>query len=227
MAKSLVYILSTIIWLFASLAYAQPSEIELYVFAPTLDVQTSPGSYQQTVGTLTYGDRVHAATNANDDDKTWINVRGETKAGHVEGYTNAETLLPVPVPDITKSGFASLTDQLTARGEPSGTKTDDTTMLSQTYNHGVTLVTRTFHTPYGEFSEQQISVSGITVPQGFLLARAIVNQDGLTSNHMARTSKIEIDETGNSFIFDDSHWQMISVEQTPDGVTISFPERAD
>jgi len=227
MKKSPVYFLSTIIWLFASLAYAQPSEFELYVFAPTLDVQTSPESGQQPVGTLTYGDRVYAATNTNDDDKTWINVRAETKAGHVEGYAHAEALLPVPVPDITKAGFASLTDQLTARGEPRGTKTDDTTTLSQTYHHGVTLVTRTFHTPYGDFSEQQISVSGITVPQGFLLARAIVNQDGLTSEHMARTSKMEIDETGNPFIFDDSHWQMISVGQTSDGVTISFPERAD
>jgi len=227
MAKRLVYIFSVIVWLSSALTSAQSEPTELYVFAPTLALQASPGSDQENIGTLTYGDRVQIAAHTDAAAQDWIKVQIETKAGHVEAYAKVETLLPVPAPDIVRTGFPSLLDHLAPHPEESVTKTDDTTTVVQAYSHGVTLVTRTFHTPYGEFSEQQISVSGLNVRQGFLIARAIVNQDGPTSDHMTRTAKIETDEAGNPFIFDESHWQMISVTQAPDGVTISFPERAD
>ena len=189
MEKSLVCILSTTIWLFAQGADAQPRQSELYVFAPTLNVQTSPGAGHKIVGTLTYGDSVQVSADSTADERAWVNISTDTETGRVQGYARMGALLSLPAPDITMTGFSSLTRQLTPSVEPSGTKTDDTLTVTQSYGHGVTLITRTFYTPYGEFSDQQISVSGLTVAQGFLLARAIVNQDGATSDHMTRDRK--------------------------------------
>ena len=44
---------------------------------------------------------------------------------------------------------------------------------------------------------------------------------------MNRSAKIETDEDGNAFVFDEDYWQIISVTETTHGVQISFPERAD
>jgi hypothetical protein len=215
---------------FCSIDSAPIQASELYVFAPTLSLQVSPGPDQMTLGTLSYGERVEQTAIDPDDNvlsREWIRVRTDLSPERIEGYAHSEALLPIPAPDLSKSGFSALTDRLTPSGKPATSRTDDTTTAAQTYSHGVTLITRTFHTPYGDFAEQMITISGLSVAQGFLLARAIVNPDGPDADHMSRTARIEFDEEGNNFIFDDSYWQMIAVAKTPDGITISFPERAD
>ncbi len=203
---------------------------ELFVFTPILNIHAGPGPDQNVIEKLAYGARVHSFLedrNRSGVIAEWVKVRAISEASTTEGYVRADALLPIPTPDPAKSGFASLTDRLTITGDLTITRADDTTTAVQAYDHGVTLTTRTFHTPYGDFEEQHITASGFTVAQGFILARAIINQDGAGSDHLARRPNIEVDDEGNHFIFDDSHWQIISVVQTADGATISFPERAD
>lgn len=229
MTTTRAYFFSVII-IFCSIGSSPIRANELYVFVPTLGLQAAPGSDQKTLGTLSYGQRVEQiAVDPGDNvlSGKWIKVRTDLSPERMEGYVDSDVLLPIPAPDLSKSDFSALTDRLTPTGEPTTSKSDDTTTTAQVFSHGITLTTRTFHTPYGDFSEQIITVSGLSVAQGFLLARAIVNPDGPDADHMNRTAKIEKDEEGNSFIFDDSYWQMIAVAKTPDGVVISFPERAD
>jgi hypothetical protein len=229
MTTTRAYFFSVII-IFCSLGSSPIRANEHYVFVPTLSLQAAPGSDQKTLGTLGYGQRVEQiAVDPGDNvlSGKWIKVRTDLSPERMEGYVDSDALLPIPTPDLSRSDFSALTDRLTPTGVPTTSKSDDTTTTAQVFSHGITLTTRTFHTPYGDFSEQIITVSGLSVAQGFLLARAIVNPDGPDADHMNRTAKIEKDEEGNNFIFDDSYWRMVAVAKTPDGVVISFPERAD
>jgi len=200
----------------------------LYVYSPTTPVHEKPESDQPTIHTLTYSDQVTVAeepvTTAPDE---WLKGKIEVGAACIVGYVSAGALLPIPAPDLSLSGFQSLTNQLQKLGPAESEQVEDVTALTQPYEHGVTLSTRTFHTSYGDFTEQSLLVSAITVAQGFLLARAIINQDGVTSEHMTRLPTVEEDEQGNAYVMDDNYWQIISVRQTPEGVIIQFPERAD
>lgn len=201
---------------------------DLYVYGATAPVYQHPDQGQPPIHTLIYGDRItHTSTSQTPPSNGWVQGKVTTETTCIMGYAQSDTLLPVPTPDLSQSGFASLTRQLQKIGDAQVEQADDVTTVSQTFGHGVTLLTRTFHTAYGDFEEQQLAVSNISVNQGFLMARAIVTQDGTASENMARTPTIEKDAQGRLFVFDDSHWQIISVQQTPTGVAITFPERAD
>lgn len=200
----------------------------LYVYSPTALVYENPGPAQASTFTLTYGDRITGADEAvTPTPSEWIKGKIEAEATSIVGYVRADSLLPLPAPDLSLSGFQSLINQLRKEGAATSERMEDVTTQTQLYEHGVTLSTRTFHTPYGDFEEQSLLVSNITVAQGFLLARAIVNQDGVGSEHMTRLPRVEKDEQGNAYILDGNYWQIISVRQMPDGVLIQFPERAD
>ncbi len=200
----------------------------LYVYGATIPVHENPNSAQNALHTLSYGDQVTVADEAvSPKPSEWLKGKIEVDAACIVGYIRADALLPLPAPDLALSGFQSLTNHLQEVGPAKSERQEDVTTLTQHYDHGVTLSTRTFHTPYGDFEDQNLLVSNITVAQGFLLARSIVNQDGIDSEHMSRLPKIEEDEQGNAYVLDDGYWQIISVKQTPDGVLIQFPERAD
>ncbi|HBM87466.1 MAG: hypothetical protein P1U69_08280 [Parvibaculaceae bacterium] len=200
----------------------------LYVYSATIPVHENPDSAQIALHTLSYGDQVTVADEAvSPKPSEWLNGKIEVDAACIVGYIRADALLPLPAPDLALSGFQSLTNHLQEVGPAKSERQEDVTTLTQQYDHGVTISTRTFHTPYGDFEDQSLLVSDITVAQGFLLARSIVNQDGVKSEHMNRLPKIEMDEQGNAYVLDDGYWQIISVTQTPDGVLIQFPERAD
>lgn len=201
---------------------------DLYVYGATAPVYQHPDQGQPPIHTLIYGDRItHTNTSQTPPSNGWVQGKVTTETTCIMGYAQSDTLLHVPTPDLSQSGFASLTRQLQKIGDAQIEQADDVTTVSQTFGHGVTLLTRTFHTAYGDFEEQQLTVSNISVDQGFLMARAIVTQDGTASENMTRTPTIETDAQGRLFVFDDSHWQIISVQQTPTGVSITFPERAD
>eukprot|EP00435_Cladocopium_sp_Y103_P078684 s1_g2423.t1 len=207
---------------------AQAAATDFYVYELTTSLHQEPGPEEPVVHTINYGDRVIvAATPDTSTPDGWIAGKADGGTICIMGYVRSAGLLPVPAPDLTQSGFVSLTGRLQKITDPTTDKTDDVTTTEQTFDHGVTLVTRTFHTAYGDFEEQHLGVSGISVAQGFLLARAMVNQEGATSDHMARVPNVEKDTEGRPFILDESHWQIISVKETPDGVVIAFPERAD
>ncbi len=218
-----------LILLWALLSLNAPAHSgSLYVYSATTPVHGNLDTDQAALHTLSYGDQVTVA----DDTVTStpserIKGKVDVEATTIEGYIRADALLPLPAPDLSLSGFQSLTNQLQKTGPAKSERQEDVTTLTQYYDHGVTLSTRTFHTPYGDFEDQNLLVLDITVAQGFLLARSIVNQDGVESEHMNRLPKIEEDEQGNTYVLDDDYWQIISVRQTPDGVLIQFPERAD
>lgn len=201
---------------------------DFYVYETATPLHQEPASEEPVVHTLKYGERIIVDTTAETSPPDgWIKGKADAETICVMGYVRSANLLPVPTPDLSQSGFASLTDKLQQVDDPKIDKTDNVTTITQTFDHGVTLLTRTFHTAYGDFEEQQLEVSDISVAQGFLLARAMINQDGASSDHMARVPKVEEDAEGQLFVLDDSHWQIISVKEAPDGVIISFPERAD
>ncbi len=225
--KSYAQVLSAFLCTIALLP-AQAFAANLYVYEPTTSLHQEPGSEEPVVHTLTYGDRVVVApAPAATPPAGWIKGKADGETICIMGYVQAAGLLPVPAPDLSQSGFASLTGRLKEIAGPETEKTADVTTTKQRFDHGVTLVTRMFHTAYGDFEEQQLEVSGITVAQGFLLARAMVNQEGISSDHMARVPTVEKDAEGHPFILDESQWQIISVKQTSGGVVIAFPERAD
>lgn len=227
MDKCLIPAVLVLLWTLLSLnASAQAGS--LYTYSPTTPVHESPDADQPTLHSLAYGDRITVS----DDTVTstpgaWIKGKVETEATCIVGYLQAGALLPLPAPDLSLSGFQSLTSHLHEVGPAKFERQEDVTKLTQHYDHGVTLNTHIFHTPYGDFEDQSLLVSDITVAQGFLLARSIVNQDGVESEHMNRLPKIEEDEQGNAYVLDEGYWQIISVRETPDGVLIQFPERAD
>lgn len=201
---------------------------DLYVYGATAPVYQHPDQEQTPIHTLIYGDQItHASTSQTTPSNGWVQGKVATETTFIVGYVQSGTLLPVPPPDLSQSGFASLTGRLQKTGDAQIEQADDVTTVSQTFGHGVTLLTRTFHMAYGDFEEQQLAVSNISVAQGFLMARAIVTQDGTASEIMTRTPTIAKDAQGRLFVFDDSHWQIISVQQTPTGVVIALPERAD
>jgi len=222
-------ILGVLILLWALLSLNAPAYSgSLYVYSAITSVHENPDSDQTTLHTLSYGDQVTVSDDAvTSTPSERIKGTVEVEATRIVGYIRADTLLPVPAPDLSLSGFQSLTNHLHEVGPAKSERQEDVTTLTQHYDHGVTLSTRTFHTPYGDFEDQSLLVSDITVAQGFLLARSIVNQDSVESEHMNRLPKIEEDEEGNAYVLDDGYWQIISVRQTPDGVLIQFPERAD
>ncbi len=218
-----------LIALWALLSLNTPAYAEsLYVYSPATTLHEKPVTDLPPLHTLSYGDKVSVAEDAvAPASNEWIKGKIEADATCIVGYTRADALLPLPAADLSLSGFQSLTNQLQKVGSAASERVEDVTTLTQDYDHGVTLTTRTFHTSYGDFEEQNLLVSAITVAQGFLLARTIVNQDGATSEHMTRLPTVEKDEQGNAYILDEGYWQIISVRQTPDGVLIQFPERAD
>ncbi len=207
---------------------AQAIAKDFYVYEPTALLHQEPGSEEPVVHTLNYGDRVMvAATSGTSPSDDWIKGKADGGTICIMGYVQVADLLPIPAPDLTTGGFASLTEKLEKIGDPVMDQTSEVTTITQEFNYGIALQTRTFHTAYGDFEEQHLEVSGITTAQGFLLARAMVNQEGVTSDQMTRAPNIEKDAEGNTYVFDDSRWQIISVKQAGNGVVISFPERAD
>lgn len=222
-------ILGVLILLWALLSLNAPAHSgSLYVYSATTYVHENPDSGQTALHTLSYGDHVTVSDDAvTSTPSERIKGAVDVEATRIVGYIRADALLPLPAPDLSLNGFQSLTNLLHEVGPAKSERQEDVTTLTQRYDHGVTLSTRTFHTPYGNFEDQSLLVSDITVSQGFLLARSIVNQDGVESEHMSRLPKIEEDEQGNAYVLDDGYWQIISVRQTPDGVLIQFPERAD
>lgn len=224
------HIAGILILLGALLSLTAPAHAgNLYIYSATMPVHENPDSAQTALHTLSYGDQVTVADEAvsSSTPSGWLKGKIDVDAACFVGYIRADALLPLPAPDLALSGFQSLTNHLQEVGPAKSERKEDVTTLTQQYDHGVTLSTRTFHTPYGDFEDQSLFVSNITVAQGFLLARSIVNQDGIDSEHMSRLPKIEEDEQGNAYVLDDGYWQIISVKQTPDGVLIQFPERAD
>ncbi len=216
-------------WTVATLHVPANAET-LYVYSPLLPIHKGASLDDTEVHILDYGDKVtlvREETPTSPQPQEWAKIEVETEANRVVGYARTEALLPIPAPDVSQSGFAALTNRLTKSGPARTERSADITTERQSFKEGVTLATRIFHTPYGDFKEQTVTVSDITVSQGFLLARAIVNQDGIDSEHMGRSAKVETDEDGMAFIFDEDYWQIISITETQDGVQISFPERAD
>ncbi|MEQ9143585.1 MAG: hypothetical protein RLO08_04430 [Parvibaculaceae bacterium] len=194
------------------------------MFDAALEVRGQPEAEAPLSHSLGYGDCVHvsralAATG-------WAAlVQPDTDT--VLGYVRTDALLPLPAPDLTRTGFDALLSRLTPEGEPAQQDEDGIAVIRRPYSHGVTLVERQIPFAGSVMIEQTLFVRGIDAAQGFLLARALVNQDGPASPHMERTPVIQKDETGVRFVNDDSYWQIIVVREVEGGVTIDFPERAD
>ncbi|MCE7999586.1 MAG: hypothetical protein HEP70_12060 [Rhodobiaceae bacterium] len=219
---------TVLISLLALLFFEAPAQAgDLYAYNASTPVYEKPDSELPPLHMLSYGAKVTVADEAMESGSEWIKGKIEAEALCVVAYARSDALLPLPAPDLSVSGFQSLINQLEQVGAATSERKDNVTTQTQIFDHGVTLSTRTFHTSYGDFEEQSLLVSDITIAQGFLLARAIVNQDGISSEQMRRVPIIEKDEQGHPFIFDETHWQIISVTQTQEGILISFPERAD
>ncbi|MEQ9520298.1 MAG: hypothetical protein RLN89_12760 [Parvibaculum sp.] len=157
----------------------------------------------------------------------WAHVQTEDATG----FLSTRYLLPIPAPDIAKGGIASLLINLSKVGAPTTEATESGSVIHQTYSHGVT---HNLHENVFDgmtFTEETLSIEGIDLFQGFLLARAIVASEGPTSYILDVDPIIETAEDGTPFIMDDRDWQIIAIEQSTDkgtaGVYISFTERAD
>lgn len=208
---------------------AEPTTVELTVFATEISVHSAAGTDQDTVGTLSYGDMVKIAdvdakviTSAPRDH--WVKINTE----QFEGYILGTYLLPLPAPDLTNGGFQSLLSRLTTIGNPETAVTEDLDIVNQQYSDGVRHQEWRFKMPSGEvFSEERLFVADLSVFQGALLARAISAQEGLTSYRMTVLPELQMDENGAPSVYDDNEWQIIMVNQDPGGIVIQFPERAD
>ncbi len=210
-------------------ACSEPANVNLTVFATELTVYASDEPNAETVGKLAYSDTVVAAEkDASMIPSSSTDHRIRIKTDRLEGYVLAAYLIPLAAPELTNSGFRSLTSQLQAIGKPETTDEGELLTISQTYSDGVTVHERRFKMPDGGyFAEESLSVDRLSVFQGALLARAIVAADGATSHHLSITPEVETDEEGRQFVYDDSDWQIFIVKQTDTGVSIQLPERAD
>jgi len=223
---SIAFLLATSLFLTAC---SEPTTIELTVFATNLTVHSKAGTDQNVIGTLNYGDRVKVAEEdakaiATAPTDHWIKINTE----QFEGYVLGAFLLPLPATDLTKSGFQSLLSRISTIGDPETSVTEDLDIISQQYANGVLHREYRFKMPGGDvFSEERLFVANLSVFQGALLARAISAQEGPTSYRMTVLPDMATDENGAPSVYDDNEWQVIMVNQTPDGIMIQFPERAD
>lgn len=196
-----------------------------YVLVPGLVLHQGPGRATPALDKLAYGAAVlplapgPAGTEAGAPGR-WIKVR----AGSKQGYLFDQFISPVPAPSLTGRDFTSA---LTKLGQLKEEKGKDLITFSQRYSHGVTVIDRKVKMgDGGYFTEQVIKVSGISVVQGFLLARAILAVGGLKDPNMARWPQVD-KRGGLPHINDDSAWQIIAVQAEEGSVSILFPERAD
>lgn len=194
------------------------------MFDATLDVREQPEAEAALSHSLGYGDCVGVSPAL--PAMGWAAIV-QPDTDTALGYARPDALLPLPAPDLTRAGFGALLSRLTPEGEPVQQDEDGMAVIRQSYSHGVTLIERQIPFAGSVMTEQTLFVRGIDAAQGFLLARALVNQDGPASPHMERTPVIQKDETGARFVNDDSYWQIIVVREVEGGVTIDFPERAD
>lgn len=210
-------------------ACSEPATVNLTVFATELTVYASDEPNAETVGKLAYGDTVIAAEkDANMIPSSSTDHRIRIKTDLLDGYVLAAYLIPLTAPELTNSGFSSLTSRLQAIDQPETMDETDLQTISQAFSGGVTLHELHFKMPDGGyFAEERLSVAGLSVFQGALLARAIVAADGVTSHHLSITPEVETDEDGKQFVYDDSDWQIFIVKQTDTGISILLPERAD
>ncbi len=229
MKKYLILLQLIIFGMIAAPLPAQADSNERFVFATALVLRAAPQTGHNKVGMLAYGDGV---TIIKDGVKEKIGPSSDSwckiQAGSTEGYAFGAYLLPVPTPDLNQYGIKSFTSRLAFLKSEKSTDTHGTVTNEKHFSHGVIIKERKVKMgDGGYFSEDHLLVAGLSVNQGFLLARAIASGSGLNSADMQRTAKSLKKANGSEYIYDDSCYQIISVQETEAGVNIQFPERAD
>ncbi len=227
MLKYLVMLPIIIFGLALQPIFAQADSIERFVFAKSLTIRSAPKTGQNNTGTLNYGDSIKV-TRVGEKEKIGPATDHWYKIDAIKGYVFGAYLLPVPPPDLTNAGIETFVSRLGFQNLEEKTDAQGTITWQKHFNHGVTLKEIMIKMgDGGYFSESHLLVTDITVFQGFLLARAIANHGGLESGIMKQNPRILKNPNGLHYVFDDSNYQIISVQETGDGVHIQFPERAD
>ncbi len=186
---------------------------QLFVFGNSLPMyMKSNGEYEELLS-VSFGETVTLLEPVNDD--AWI----VAEYGHMAGYMDADYLLPMPTPMQDRTGI-----ELYMRNIPEISLIHElqdehgfTYEKAWQHEYGLTYIERFFKMSDDyTVMEQHLKVDDISLFQGWLLARALLNE-----------LEREVPTIGENEIMDDNYYQLISVKKVDGGVEIFFPERAD